>query len=97
MEFIRPMSQTGGRACVQSLFSHNLFFPTLRTAACQAPLSMDSPGKNIGVGCHALLQGIFQTQGSNLRLLHLLHWQASSLPLAPLGKPKNWRAVKKTL
>ena len=28
----------------------------------------DSPGKNIGVGCHALLQGIFLTQGSNLRL-----------------------------
>ena len=25
----------------------------------------DSPGKNIGVGCHALLQGIFATQGSN--------------------------------
>ena len=23
----------------------------------------DSPGKNIGVGCHALLQGIFPTQG----------------------------------
>ena len=28
----------------------------------------DSPGKNIGVGCHALLQGIFLTQGSNLCL-----------------------------
>ena len=25
----------------------------------------DSPGKNSGVGCHALLQGIFPTQGSN--------------------------------
>ena len=25
----------------------------------------DSPGKNTGVGCHALLQGIFLTQGSN--------------------------------
>ena len=25
----------------------------------------DSPGKNTGVGCHALLQGIFQTQASN--------------------------------
>ena len=30
----------------------------------------DSPGKNPGVGCHALLQGIFPTQGLNLRLLH---------------------------
>ena len=51
----------------------------------------DSPGKNSGVGCHALLQGIFLTQESNLRLLHLLHWQAGSLPLAPLGKP--WKSL----
>ena len=29
----------------------------------------DSPGKNTGVGCHALLQGIFSTQGSNPCLL----------------------------
>ena len=28
------------------------------------------PGKNIGVGCHFLLQGIFQTQGSNPGLPH---------------------------
>ena len=33
----------------------------------------DSPAKNTGVGCHALLQGIFPAQGSNLHLLHLLH------------------------
>ena len=30
----------------------------------------DSPGKNIGVGCHVPLQGIFQTQESNWGLLH---------------------------
>ena len=29
----------------------------------------DSPGKNTAVGCHALLQGIFLTQGSNPALL----------------------------
>ena len=29
----------------------------------------DSPGKNTGVGCHALLQGIFLTEESNLRLM----------------------------
>ena len=29
-----------------------------------------SPGQNSGVGCHALLQGIFLTQGSNPGLLH---------------------------
>ena len=42
----------------------------------------DSPGKNTGVGCHALLQRIFWTQGLNPRLFYLLHWQAGSLPLA---------------
>ena len=48
--------------------------------------SRDSPGKNTGVGCHALLlQGIFPTQGSNLLLLCLLHWQAASLPLSHLA------------
>ena len=38
----------------------------------------DSPGKNIGVSCHFLLQGIFLTQGSILSLLPLLHGQANS-------------------
>ena len=47
----------------------------------------DFPGKNTGVGCHALLQEIFPTQESNPHLLDLLHWQADSLPLAPPGKP----------
>ena len=31
---------------------------------------VDSPGKNTGMGCHALLQGIFLTQGLNRGLLH---------------------------
>ena len=44
----------------------------------------DSPGKNIGVGSHFLLQGIFPILGSNPRLLCLLYWQADSLPLVPL-------------
>ena len=43
----------------------------------------DSPGKSTGMGCHALLQGIFPTQGANLCLLYLLHWQVHSLPLEP--------------
>ena len=40
---------------------------------CSSPGSSvhwDSPGKNTGVGCHALLQGIFLTQGLNPGLLH---------------------------
>ena len=47
----------------------------------------NSPGKNTGVGCHALLRGTFLTQGTNPPLLRLLHWQAGSLPLVPPGKP----------
>ena len=46
----------------------------------------DSPGKNTGVGNHALLQGIFLTLGPNQHLPCLLYWQVCSLPLAPSGK-----------
>ena len=35
------------------------------------------------MGRHALVQGIFLTQGSNPHLLHLLHWQVGSLRLVP--------------
>ena len=51
--------------------------------------SWDSPGKNPAVGCCFLPQGIFLTQGLNPRLLHLLYWQAASLPGAPPGKPNH--------
>ena len=47
----------------------------------------DPPGKNTGVGCHALLQGIFPTQRWNLCHLRLLHWQMDSLPVVPPEKP----------
>ena len=43
------------------------------------------PDKNTGAGCHFLLQGIFLTQGPNLRLLYLPHWQADSLSLCHMG------------
>ena len=49
--------------------------PTLGNPVdCSLPGSSvhgDSPGKNTGVGCHALLQGIFLSQGSNPSLLRL--------------------------
>ena len=54
----------------------------------------DFPGKNTGVGCHFLLQGIFLTQASNLRLLCLLHWLADYLPLVPPGKPFTLSSVQ---
>ena len=42
------------------------------------------PGKDTGVGCHALLKGTFPTQGLNPGLLH---WQAGSVPLSHKGSP----------
>ena len=51
-------------------FSCVRLFVTPWTVACQAPLFMESPGKNTGMGCHVLLQGTFPTQGLNPSLLH---------------------------
>ena len=66
--------------------------------------SWNLSGKNTGMGCHILLQGIFLTQWSNSHLLHLFHWQADSLPLNYLASPiiyhqtrywdfKGWKAA----
>ena len=73
--------------CVLSRFSHAWLFVTPWSVALQAPLSMDSPGKNTGVGCQALLQGIFPIQGLNPHLLCILRLQVGSLPLVPPGTP----------
>ena len=54
------------------------------------------PGKNTGVGCHFLLQGIFPTQGSKPCLFHLLHWQADSLPLHHLRSHTSGRGQEIT-
>ena len=52
----------------------------------------DSPGKHTGVGCHALLQGIFPTQGLNPGLLHcrqILYHQATMLVEFKYGLPTH--------
>ena len=80
-----------GPLCVQSHLSHILLFVTLWNEHSSPGSSVpgDSPGRNTGVGCHALLQGIFLTQGWNLHLLCFLHWQVGSLPLALPRKPQD--------
>ena len=60
-----------------SHFSHVLLFATLWTVAHQLFCPWDSPGKNTGVGFHALLQGIFLTQAWNPHLIGLLRRQVS--------------------
>ena len=76
-------------ACVLSHFSHVQLCATLWTIACQAPLSMGFSRQEHWSGLTCPHQGIFPTQGSNSHLLGLLHWQASSLPLAPPGKAQT--------
>ena len=67
----------------------------------------DSPGKNPRVGCHALLQGIFPTQGLNLGLAHyrwilyhlshqgsptILKWVAEPFSRG-ISWPRKWTGV----
>ena len=85
LEGVVPISTL--HICMLSCFSCVQLFMTSWTVAYLVLCLWDSPGKNSEVGCHALLQGIFPTPGSNPRLLCLLHQQAGSLPLAPPGKP----------
>ena len=99
--YAKGNKQNGGEyiwGCLYKLYiyictAHLLSWVWLLAASpmdCSRPASSVHgifPGKNTGMGCHFFLQGIFPTQGSNLHLLCLLHWQAGSLPLAPLGKP----------
>ena len=58
--------------CVCAL-SHPVMSDSANPMDCSPPgfsVHGDSPGKNIGVGCHALLQGIFPTHGLNPGLPH---------------------------
>ena len=55
------------------------------------PCAWGFAGKNTGVGCHFLLQGIFLTEGLNLSLLH---WQMDSLPLSYRESPQRKRVRK---
>ena len=54
----------------QSLSCVQLFCDPVTYSLPGSTVHGDSAGKNTGVGCHALLQGIFPTQGSNPGLLH---------------------------
>ena len=69
--------------CVRAYSAASVVSDTLQPTRLLRPCS--SQGKNTGVGCHFRLQGLFPTQGLNLYALHLLHWQAASLPWSHLG------------
>ena len=75
--------------------SHSVMSDSLQThIAHQVLCPWNSPGKNTGVGCHFLLQGLFLTQGLKLSLLYFWHWTdgvfiSVPLPLAKLSIKKK--------
>ena len=74
----------------RSVVSNSLWSQGLCPARLLCP--WDSPGKNSGVGCHFLLQGIFPTQGLNSGLLH---WRRILYHLSHQGSlPATWGCCK---
>ena len=65
-------------------FNRVRLFLTPWTVAHQIPLSMGLSRQEYGVGCHALLQGVFLSQGLNPSLL-----QCGFFTAEPLGKWKD--------
>ena len=78
--------------CMPGHFSHVQLFAAPWTVAHQAPLSVGFSRQEYWSGLPCPSPGDLPlTQGLNLCLLCLLHWQTSSLPLAPPGKPhEGW-------
>ena len=71
-------------AAAESLQSCPILCDPMDCSPPDSSVCGNSPGKNSGVGCHALLQRIVPTQKMNLHLLRLLHWLVGSLPLGHL-------------
>ena len=75
--------------CMLRCLSQVHLFATLWTVAPTKLLCpWDSPGKNTGLGGQALSQGIFPTQKSNLKFLHLLHCRQILHQLSHQRSPK---------
>ena len=99
----RAPAMQGCAALSRSVMSNSLWPHEPARLLCP----WDSPGNNIGVGCHALLQGIFPTQGSNQSLPHckqiLYHLRHQGSPRIleqvtyPFSRgsspPRNWTGV----
>ena len=77
--------------CVCSVMSDSLQLRGLWPARLFHPWNL--PGKNTGVGCHFLLQGIFLTQGSNRSLLSPA-LAGRFCTTAPPGNPHTWHTVR---
>ena len=87
---LSDMSQRKPNTMCAVLYLVTQLYQTLcNSMDCSLPGSSvhgDSPSKNTGVGCHALLQGNLPNPGIESRSPAL---QADSLPAEPAAKPKN--------
>ena len=71
------------------VLSHVQLFATSWIAARQAPLSMEFSRQEYCSGLLFPSPEYCPNPGIEQRLLHILHWQADSLPLSHLGSPGN--------
>ena len=71
-----PSSAPCACLCAESLQSCPTMCDPMDCGPYGSSVCGDSPDKDAGVGCHALLQGIFPTQRSNLCFICLLPWRA---------------------
>ena len=62
-------------SCLENPLDRGAWWPTVHE---------DSPYKNTGVSCHALIQGVFPTRDQ----IQVFHMQANSLPAEPQGNSK---------
>ena len=89
-------------ACVFVTQACQTLCDPMETVAHKAPLSMEFSRQEYWVGCHALLQRIFLTQGLNLGLppyrqtLHHLNHQGSPIQWHHYIKPKKKKKEKKS-
>ena len=83
---------THTRVLGHSVRSYSLRPHGLQPARLLGP--WDSPGKNSGVGCHALVQGIFPTQGLNPHPLCLLPIAHGFFTTKPPGKPQSYHMTQ---
>ena len=74
--------------CVYVLKHVQLFVTPWTVESSRLLCSWDFLGKNIGVGCHFLLQRIFPTQGSNR--ISYMSCIGRLLTMEPPGKLSNW-------
>ena len=90
--FLVPERSLGPTMCT---LNNVWLFVTPWTVACQFLWPWDSLDKNTRVGCHSFSRGIFPTQGSNLHLFCLLHWQSDFYHYTTWEAPEtySWRQI----